>query len=189
MRKLFTIVSLMALVGCAATSAESGSTTVTIAPQASRLTPGVKHKDGALVSVGCVNGMTNISLAITAGEMRARAAVVRSICPNGQARVTGSHRTDSEAVGNGLCVEVTTPADGVTCVESIGTSNLAYSSKDAESSTPRMTPSDADFTPAPVTKDKVCARTHRAVITGDSLDAVRARAEAAFDEMDDPNCN
>jgi hypothetical protein len=188
MHKIFTIVSLMALVGCAATSAESGSTAGTIELEGRHLTPGVKTDGVTLVSVGCVPASFGPSLARTGGESHARAAAVRSICPNGQAEVRGSQFSDSAVVGDQFCVEVTTPADGITCVESIGTTELAYSSKSYESSPPRMTPNDADLTPAPQTKDKVCARAHRP-INGDSLDAVRARAESAFDELEDPNCN
>ena len=188
MRKIFTIVFLMTLVGCAATSAESGLAAGTIEPEGRQLTPGVKKEGNTLVSVGCVPASFGISLARTGGESRARAAAVQSVCPNGQAVVRGSQWNDSAVVGDQFCVEVVTPVSGITCVESIGTTELAYSSKSLESSAPRTTPNDADFTPTPRTKEQVCAKAHRH-ITGDTLDDIRARAEDAFDEMHDPNCN
>jgi hypothetical protein len=167
MQKIFSIVFIMALVGCATseTAAYAPETIASSETGGRQLTPGVKQEGDVLVSVGCVPASFGISLGRTGGAMRARFAAVRAVCSNGQAEMMGSQINGWAAVDDALCVEVRTPIDGIRCLSA--EEIVANEAKDA----------------AYERAQAECARRYP---RGGSISQ---NADAAIAEMEDPNCH
>jgi len=156
---------LMALVGCATseTAAYAPETIASSEAGGRQMTPGVKQEGNVLVSVGCVPASFGISLGRTGGARQATRQAAQAVCATGRADLSGSQIGDWSAVGDALCVEVRTPIDGISCLPAPSPSELA--------------------------RERACTTAHRVTWSGHDIDSVRRRAAAAFDELDDPNCN
>ena len=85
-----------------------------------KLEPGVSQVGKVLVTVGCVDGISDPSLAFETAEGRAREAAARATCSSATVRIAGGNVIGRTADDDGrICVEMATPIRTIECVADI----------------------------------------------------------------------